>query len=156
MSEAEDRFWGKVDKGSGPDACWTWTGGVGNHGYGVFYPGDGKQHLAHRYSLTLTTPTILRAEATHECDNKLCVNPRHLRWALHAQNMFESALRGLAKPGRTLPDQCPSGHPYTPSNTLTSTKKGRHGRRYEVHSCRECNRIYLARRRAAKKEALRG
>ena len=155
MSAVHERFWAKVDR-RGPDECWPWLAGVGSHGYGAFYPSRRKQVLAHRFALTLESPTDLRAEATHECDNKVCVNPRHLRWALHEQNMFETALRGRAKPGRTLPGACPSGHAYTPENTLTSTKAGRHGKRYEVHACRECNRIYLARRRAALKEARRG
>ena len=148
-----ERFWSKVDKSAGPEGCWLWTAGTGSHGYGVFYPAHGNQVLAHRFSLAQVHPIRLKAHALHDCDNRLCVNPAHLRWGTHAQNMFESALRGKSKPGRTLGDSCPQGHPYTPENILTSTRQGAHGKRYEVHSCRECNRQYLARRRALRKAA---
>lgn len=149
MKSVRERFWSKVDRSGGPDACWPWLAGRGSHGYGAHYLPGRKQVLAHRHALSLVTlPPAPNAHALHACDNKWCVNPAHLRWGTHAQNMFEAASRGLSKPGRALPSACPSGHAYTPANTLTSTRPGRHGKRYVVHSCRECNRIYLANRRA--------
>jgi len=38
-----------------------------------------------------------RHHALHSCDNKLCVNPRHLRWGSHADNMHDAAVSGLMK-----------------------------------------------------------
>ncbi|MFD1730383.1 hypothetical protein ACFSC4_03585 [Deinococcus malanensis] len=38
MSEPEAleaRFWAHVEKGEGEDACWRWTGGTVNSGYGL-------------------------------------------------------------------------------------------------------------------------
>ena len=145
------RFWSKVDV-KGPDDCWNWTAGVGGHGYGVFYPGAGAQVLAHRFALAQYEDGFSGAHALHYCDNKRCVNPAHLHWGTHAQNMYEAMLSGLMRAGRPLPDSCPHGHEYTPENTLTSRRKSRHGGYYVVHACRKCNRNYLASRRAAKKE----
>lgn len=152
----EERFWSKVDR-RGPDECWPWTAGRHTHGYGVFYLPGKVQVLAHRYALALEEPPPFDgAHALHSCDNPPCVNPGHLHWGTHQDNMREAAERGRAKPGRTLPDACPSGHKYTPENTLVSRRKGRHGKVYTVHACRECNRIYLARRRAERKESTHG
>ena len=149
---AVSRFWRFVDRRDSTE-CWRWMRGYGSHGYGVFYLPGRVQVLAHRYALGLTEPAPPGAHALHSCDHKWCVNPAHLRWGTHADNMRDAAERGLAKPGRTLPDACPSGHPYTAENTLTTTRAGAHGKRYTVHNCRECNRIYHARRRAKRKEA---
>ena len=146
------RFWSKVAIG-GPDDCWEWRAGVGSHGYGVFYPGGGIQCLAHRFALAQSSEPPEGAHALHWCDNKSCVNPRHLHWGTHSQNMDEARLRGLMRAGRSLPEACSRGHRYTPENTLVSRKKSAHGGYYVVHACRECNRNYLARRRAAKKES---
>ena len=145
------RFWSKVDVGR-PDDCWEWRAGFGGNGYGAFYPGNAVRVLAHRFALSQVSEPPPGAHALHWCDNKACVNPAHLHWGTHAQNMYEAMLSGLMRAGRTLPDSCPHGHEYTPENTLTSRKKARHGGFYTVHACRECNRNYLARRRAAKKE----
>ena len=149
-AELQQKFWSYVDKRSD---CWRWTRSFGTHGYGLFYAPNKVQVLAHRFALaTREEPPNEGAFALHDCDNKWCVNPSHLHWGTQQDNMREAAERGLSKSGRTLGESCPSGHRYTPGNILTSRRKGPHGKVYTVHSCRECNRLYLARRRADKKE----
>jgi hypothetical protein len=38
--DAEQRFWGYVDKSSGQAKCWLWTGGRFGSGYGSFTVGS--------------------------------------------------------------------------------------------------------------------
>jgi|GEM_PF-3026101 len=84
------KFWSKVDKSAGPDACWPWVGSKNNKGYGLFYF-QGKNLKAHRVSLTLDSGRydlfmlnrVVADQASlacHSCNNPICVNPDHLRW----------------------------------------------------------------------------
>lgn len=79
-SPPEPRFWSKAEVGDA-DVCWPWTGTALNSGYGNFWvgPGDLKM-LAHRYAYeTRHGPVPVGQVVMHTCDNKLCVNPAHLR-----------------------------------------------------------------------------
>lgn len=39
------------------------------------------------------------AHVAHSCANKWCVNPKHLRWATHDENMRDKVLHGSTNPG---------------------------------------------------------
>lgn len=82
-----ERFWSKVDK-TAEGGCWLWTGGIGQSGYGqitIKY----QQLRAHRVSLELSVGPAPEGKplAIHGCRNKHCVNPKHLRWGSHRENM---------------------------------------------------------------------
>lgn len=74
-----------------PGDCWTWTGAVNSCGYGSFGIA-GKMYGAHQIALLLRTgqrPPAPANHALHSCDNPRCVNPSHLRWGTHQQNMID-------------------------------------------------------------------
>ena len=67
------RFWGKVDKSAGPNACWPYNGQAAGNGYGSFYTA-GRYIKAHRFALA-SQGGLLPARnvfALHSCDNPPC------------------------------------------------------------------------------------
>jgi hypothetical protein len=91
------RFWAKVDKG-GPEECWLWTGERNHRGYGrVYSEGTTSTTSAHRVSLRIATGNPgADLLVLHSCDNPPCVNPAHLRYGTHEENMIDMSSRGRA------------------------------------------------------------
>lgn len=85
-------FWRKVIKTQG---CWNWAGTVLNkRGYGQFCH-NGKISMAHRYSWELTNGVIRNGlNVLHRCDNRKCVNPKHLWLGTLEDNMRDMVLKG--------------------------------------------------------------
>ncbi|WP_167315875.1 HNH endonuclease [Rhizobium leguminosarum] len=76
-----ERFWSKVDRAGGPDACWPWKRTTHN-GYGTARI-RGRNYRAHRLALMASTAKFnpLPSDfACHHCDNPRCCNPTHLYW----------------------------------------------------------------------------
>lgn len=79
--------------------CWNWTRSVGPHGYGqTRYNG---QHTgAHRaYYAHFVGPIPAKKLVMHACDNRRCVNPKHLLLGTHADNMHDGATKGRINRG---------------------------------------------------------
>lgn len=76
-----DRFWPKVDKSGGPEACWPWTGCVNRVDQcGWMWGGPGRpMQRAHRVAWELAHGPIPAGHViARTCDTKLCVNPAHM------------------------------------------------------------------------------
>ena len=80
------RFWDKVNKSSSvfgddgqfPTQCWTWTAGVSNKGYGLFWLSP-RMQSSHRVAWFLEWGNVPKEICVlHKCDNKICVRPDHL------------------------------------------------------------------------------
>jgi hypothetical protein len=99
VSAAAARFWSRVDASRGPDACWLWTGARqtkrGVQTYGHLWVG-GKTVSAHRFAYELRHGAIdTSLQVLHACDNKICVNPAHLRLGNDTDNIVDAYDRGL-------------------------------------------------------------
>lgn len=89
----EERFWNKVKK---TKTCWIWKATI-SCGYGQL-GGNGNRKLAHRVSYEMTYGKIPKGMLIlHQCDNKSCVNPSHLKTGTYSQNLIEAYARGLHK-----------------------------------------------------------
>lgn len=82
------------------DACLLWPYGTSDKGYGLAVVG-GVQRAASRWMCILAhgDPIPPRVEAAHSCGNPACVNPKHLRWATHYENMMDKEAHGTVARG---------------------------------------------------------
>jgi hypothetical protein len=95
MATLADKFWAHVDRREN-DGCWEWQGVINRGGYGVFALGTWhKRTTAHRFSWILANGNIPDGLfVLHNCDNRKCCNPSHLRLGTHLDNMRDKAVRG--------------------------------------------------------------
>ena len=78
--------------------CWDWCGEIGGHGkYAKIYV-DKIYWRAYRYSYFLFVGAIpYGKEPDHLCRNRICVNPFHIEWVTHAENMRRARLKVCRK-----------------------------------------------------------
>lgn len=122
-------FWRLVDKSGN---CWLWLNKPDSEGYGTFRF-NGKTWKVHRLSYSLKHKLILGLVLDHQCENKLCVKPSHLKQVTDKVNI----LRGNGPPAiNARKTHCKRGHEYTEKNTY-HYKDGR-------RDCRVCMVIRMA------------
>lgn len=108
MTEADAaRFWRKVDKSAGPDACWPWMGvrlapnpnNPERPTYGTFYLHKRDPYCANRIAYFLThreDPGMLCT--LHSCDNPPCRNGSHISSGTHSDNVADMISKKRNRP----------------------------------------------------------
>lgn len=85
-----------------PDECWDWTGAFSGSGYGALKV-NGRMIGAHRAAYELANGEIQPGVyICYKCDNKKCVNPRHLFAGTAADNMADKVAKGRQFKGEAL------------------------------------------------------
>ena len=86
-----DVFVDELIAGQWPNECVIWPFAVGSKGYGIW---DGS--TAHRRICEIChgEPIFDNAEAAHSCNNRICVNPAHIRWATPQENASDKVRFG--------------------------------------------------------------
>lgn len=136
-----ERFWEKVDV-RGPDDCWLWTASLSQGGYGKFAAGQDGPVTAPRWILGQVRGEPLqwddesREFACHTCDNRACVNPRHLYVGNAGTNHADMAERGRGFGWNSQKTHCKRGHLFDEANTAVLRDGSR--------SCRTCARMHTA------------
>lgn len=88
--------------------CVHYWGHVGNAGYGLDYePTTQKTILAHRKAyIDFFGPIPEKHVIMHLCNNKKCVNPKHLKLGTQSENIQQAYRDGLQiNPNRSLTDE---------------------------------------------------
>ena len=119
----DHRWWKDVAVGD-PRECWPWLKSTGSHGYGQTW--DGRTvRLAHRVAWTLHRNEQIPLGMTldHQCRNRVCCNPSHLRVMTNERNGMDN--------GNKRKTHCKRGHEFTSDNTYTDPKGHRR--------CRACS-----------------
>lgn len=98
-AKAEARFWARVDRSGGDNACWLWRGYRHRNGHGQLkITAISKAPLfAHRLAYQLVhRVNVAQFVVRHMCDNPPCVNPKHLELGTQKENMRDMKLRNRA------------------------------------------------------------
>jgi len=103
---SEERFWAKVDKSGGPDACWPFMGArvpAGGYGRAIL---NGRLIAAHRVAYLLTHGELpADLDIMHLCDTPPCCNPAHLKAATTLENMRDCLHKGRFTTASLKPEQ---------------------------------------------------
>lgn len=93
-----ERFWARAIPESAT-GCWNWGGSLSKNGYGTV-TFNYRTHLTHRLAYELYHGVKLRTRwVLHRCDNRRCVNPKHLWLGDARDNNRDMRAKGRSRIG---------------------------------------------------------
>lgn len=95
--------WIEARKGYAGDDCLSWPFGVGAGGYGLLNVDGVTQSASHFMCRTAHGDPAEGYEAAHSCGNRICCNPRHLRWDTRSGNLADKVQHGTDNRGEKNP-----------------------------------------------------
>jgi hypothetical protein len=125
--------------------CLEWIGSAHHSGYGCISYRK-KFHSAHRLAWQFAHGPIPQGLLVcHTCDNRRCVNIKHLFLGTYQDNVNDMIAKGRQFSGeRKRLSFCRAGHPFDAENTYIPPRGGQ--------GCRECSRVYNKNRHLRSRE----
>lgn len=119
----QERFEEKFVRGA-EDECWEWIGWKNKNKYPTFYKPSRGTIGAHVMSWELANNKEVprHMNICHTCDNRICVNPRHLICATPKYNTLDSVAKG--RHYEAAKTHCEHGHEYKPETTYVHPVNG--------------------------------
>jgi Mor family transcriptional regulator len=89
-----ERHWSKVGRRDSHE-CWPWLGTIADSGYGLLSYRHNRNLYAHCLAFIFEHGEIPEGvEVLHDCGNKRCTNPRHLKAGGDSENMLDAIRHG--------------------------------------------------------------
>lgn len=112
--------------------CWNWTACVNQKGYGQIGL-EGKVIAAHQAAWILFKGDLPAGlEIDHQCRNRRCANPNHLRAATDKEQSNNRNERSV----------CRNGHRYDETGFYLRIGTALDGSKYEYRDCKACQDAY--------------
>lgn len=111
--------------------CWEWQGPLHTVGYGsVSRPKIGGGGYAHRAMVeAVIGPIPEKMQVMHSCDNRKCINPEHLSWGTHLDNIRDMQAKNRHR-GGSLPNEKNPNHKFSDEQILKIREARKNGMRF--------------------------